>query len=49
LRVDHFLVRCTRTAAASNRYVRNKRSPHREILPVKSVSPDCLRRGVSPR
>jgi len=31
LRVDHFLVRCTRTLAASNRYVRNKRSPHREI------------------
>ena len=22
---------------------------HREILPVMSVSPDCLRRGVSPR
>ena len=48
-KVDHFLVRCTSTLAASNRYVRNKRSPHREILPVTSVSPDCLRRGVRPR
>lgn len=37
------------TLAAPNRYVRNSRSPHRETRPVRSSSPDCLRRGVRPR
>jgi hypothetical protein len=32
LKIDHFLVRWIRTLAASKRYVRINRSPHREIL-----------------
>jgi hypothetical protein len=46
---DHRLVRWMRTVAASNRYDRRSLPPHLEMRPVRSSSPDCFRRGVSPR
>ncbi len=47
--VDLRRVRVSKACAASNNKHRNIASPHFEILPVRSTSPDWYRRGVSPR
>ena len=48
LKANYRWVRCSRTLAASNRLVRSGRSPHFEIRPLWSCSPDRFRRGVRP-
>jgi hypothetical protein len=48
-RVDHLLTRVSNVPAASNRYVLVKPSPHFEMRPAWSTSPDWYRRGVRPR
>jgi hypothetical protein len=44
--VDHFGTRVSSTLAASNRYVRSMASPHFEIRPDQSTSPEAWRRVV---
>src|SRR5262249_30782649 len=45
---DHFGTRVSSTLAASNRYVRSMASPHFEIRPDQSTSPEAWRRVVNP-
>src|SRR5262249_8744225 len=45
---DHFGTRLSSTSAASNRYVRSMASPHFEIRPDQSTSPEAWRRVVNP-
>ena len=43
------MVRVSMACAASNRTVRIMASPHFEMLPIRSISPDWCLRGVSPK
>src|ERR1700745_1064693 len=45
---DHFGTRVRSTPAASNRYMRSMASPHFEIRPDQSISPEAWRRVVNP-
>src|SRR5215475_4072432 len=45
---DHFGTRVTNTPAASNKYIRSMASPHFEIRPDQSTSPEACRRVVNP-
>ena len=47
-KADHFGTRVSSTLAASNRYVRSIASPHFEIRPVQSTSPEEWRLVVNP-
>src|SRR6185437_776609 len=46
--LDHFGTRVSSTPAASNRYMRSMASPHFEIRPDQSISPEAWRRVVNP-
>src|SRR5215475_1354183 len=46
---DHFGTRVSSTPAASNRYMRSMASPHLDIRPDQSSSPDAWRLVVNPR
>src|SRR5215813_6268849 len=48
LSADHFGTRVSSTLAASNRYMRSMASPHFEIRPDQSSSPEEWRRVVNP-
>src|SRR5579862_1848012 len=45
---DHFGTRVSSTPAASNKYMRSMASPHFEIRPDQSTSPEAWRRVVNP-
>ena len=45
---DYLMVRVSMTWAAPNSMVRTIASPHFEMLPIRSISPDWCRRGVKP-
>src|SRR3954465_185331 len=45
---DHLMVRVIMTWAASNSSLRIIASPHFEMPPIRSISPDWWRRGVKP-
>src|SRR5262249_54105483 len=45
---DHFGTRVSNAPAASNRQLRSIASPHFEIRPDQSISPDAWRRVVNP-
>ncbi len=45
---DYFGTRVSSTPAASNRYMRNMASPHFEIRPDQSISPEAWRLVVNP-
>jgi hypothetical protein len=45
---DHFGTRVSSTPAASNKYMRSMASPHFEIRPDQSISPEAWRRVVNP-
>src|SRR5579863_7836958 len=45
---DHFGTRVSSTPAASNRYIRSMASPHLEIRPDQSISPEAWRLVVNP-
>src|SRR5271163_2253935 len=46
---DHFGTRVSSTPAASNRYMRSMASPHFEIRPDQSISPEAWRPVVNPK
>src|SRR5208282_6446443 len=46
--VDHFCTRVSSTPAASNRYMRSMASPHFEMRPDQSISPEAWRLVVNP-
>src|ERR1700746_3914761 len=46
LSADHFGTRVSSTPAASNRYMRSMASPHFEMRPDQSISPEVWRRVV---
>src|ERR1700730_998886 len=48
LSADHFGTRVSSTPAASNKYMRSMASPHFEIRPDQSTSPEAWRRVVNP-
>ena len=48
LQPDHFGTRVSSTPAASNKYMRSMASPHFEIRPDQSISPEAWRRVVNP-
>src|SRR5215475_13057070 len=45
---DHFGTRVSSTPAASKRELRSMASPHFDMRPLQSISPDAWRRVVSP-
>src|ERR1700745_2905143 len=46
---DHLGTRVSSTPAASNKYLRSIASPHFEIRPDQSTSPEAWRRDVNPK
>jgi hypothetical protein len=45
---DHLRVQANRAKAASNNIARIMLSPHLDMPPIRSISPDWWRRGVKP-
>src|SRR5260370_520002 len=46
---DHLRLWVIRTRAASNNVSRIRASPHFEMPPIRSISPDCCRHGARPK